>query len=188
KYYVDIERKEVGFDLSLHSKDTNEKYRLYEQAGNYTLHQSQRIKNNFLDKQMEAALRHYIGKSEPDKNDKMERKQEKRIHVQRKIKKNMSALTMPDRFLDNCVYPSSINPKSCDLEDISSNLIYNRPPDISHGEFKRLVASAADLIVATTPGCPLPHIFINTKSKGNLQVLRYQPAGRSLLPAKSHQL
>ncbi|XP_073447211.1 uncharacterized protein [Aquarana catesbeiana] len=157
KYYVDVERKEVGFDLSLHPKDTNEKYRLYE-VSNHMVHQSQGIKNHFLDKQMEAALRHYIGKSEADKKDEMEVKQERRIKVQRKIKKNMSALTMPDRFSNNCVYPSSLNQKLCDLEGLSSDLIYNHPPDISHGEFKRLVALAADLIVATTPGCPLPHL------------------------------
>ncbi|XP_077305073.1 uncharacterized protein LOC143924570 [Lithobates pipiens] len=158
KYYVDVERKEVGFDLSLHPKDTNEKYRLYEQAGNHMVHQSQGVKNHFLDKRMEAALRRYIGKTEANKKDRMEVKQERRIKVQRKIKKNMSALTMPDRFSDNCVYPSSLNQKLCDLEGLSSNLIYNHPPDISHGEFKRLVALAADLIVATTPGCPLPHL------------------------------
>ncbi|XP_040212827.1 uncharacterized protein LOC120943533 isoform X2 [Rana temporaria] len=158
KYYVDVERKEVGFDLSLHPKDTNEKYRLYEQAGNHMVHQSQGIKNHFLDKQIEAALRHYIGKSEADKKAKMEVKQERRIKVQRKIKKNMSALTMPDRFSDHCVYPSNPNQKLCDLEGLSSNLMYNHPPDISHGEFKRLVALAANLIVVTTPGCPLPHL------------------------------
>lgn len=39
-----------------------------------------------------------------------------------------------------------------DLEGLSSNLMYNHPPDISHGEFKRLVALAADLIVVTVCG------------------------------------
>lgn len=69
------------------------------------VHQSQGIKNHFLDKQIEAALRHYIGKSEADKKDKMEVKQERRIKVQRKIKKNMSALTMPVSLLETIQFP-----------------------------------------------------------------------------------
>ncbi|KAM5151835.1 uncharacterized protein ACMZJ9_010094 [Mantella aurantiaca] len=159
KYYVDVERKEAGFDLSLNSRDTNEKYRLYEQTSNHTIHRNQRVKKHFLEKQMEAAVRHYIEKSETDKKNKMETKQERKRQVQRKIKKNMSALTMPEQFSNKCVYPSSINQKSSsDLEGLPSNPIHNHPPDMPHGEFKRLVASAADLIVATTPGCLLPHL------------------------------
>ncbi|XP_068100853.1 uncharacterized protein [Hyperolius riggenbachi] len=150
KYYFDVERKEAGFDLSSNPRDPNEKYRLYELAGNHALPQTQRIKIHCLENQMEAAIRNFTGKCESGQ-DKKQTEKEKTKQVQRKIKKNMSVLTMPDFLLNNRVCLDSINLKSSDHEGFSLNRSHGNPAGISHGEFKRLVASAADLIVASTP-------------------------------------
>ncbi|KAM4632557.1 uncharacterized protein O3C94_019091 [Discoglossus pictus] len=147
KYYVEVQRKEVGFDLSGTQTDKIRNYRLYQIHG---VHLTQRLKRHFLDHQMEASLRSYVGKL--DKTVKIN--QERKKQVQKKIKRKMSLLAIPDRMNSSnvCLRRARVKyrfPK--DLEDISSDLPQISPPEISNKEFQRLVSSAAKLIVATTP-------------------------------------
>ncbi|XP_063790473.1 uncharacterized protein LOC134945238 isoform X2 [Pseudophryne corroboree] len=152
KYYLDVERKEAGFDLSVNLKDSNKKYLLYLTPA---LHQTQRPKKTFLENKIKASLPSCGGKSGAEWTQIVQINQERKHQVQRKIRKKMSSLSISDRFSSNCVHLRSMNWKCSDLGNYSSGLSHSSLPHISHGELRRLVTSAADLIVATTPSSPI---------------------------------
>ncbi|XP_075175855.1 uncharacterized protein LOC142246675 [Anomaloglossus baeobatrachus] len=105
KYYLDVERKEAGFDLSIKEKDSNGKQRLYQFAEQDQ--RSRRRKENFWDNKLEASLRSYTGKS--GRNKKVEINLDHRQQVQRRIRENMSSFTIPERFTTNYVFLRGIN-------------------------------------------------------------------------------
>ncbi|XP_053327968.1 uncharacterized protein LOC128502236 [Spea bombifrons] len=155
KYYVEVQRKEAGFDLSVNQRDTIENYKLYQLPKGHGFHQTQRIRKNVLDNQMEAALRLYSEKSNGEWNPNIQVNQERKQDVQRKIKKKMTSLTILDSITSNIVYPRRArysHSAPSDWEGKSSYLSEISPPDMPHEEFTRLISSAAKLIVATTPG------------------------------------
>ncbi|XP_073399284.1 uncharacterized protein [Dendrobates tinctorius] len=146
KYYLDVERKEAGFDLSLNEQDSHEKHRLYQFAERHK--RSQRQKENFLDNKLEASLRSYTRES--GWNRKVEINPDHKQQVQRRIRENMSSFTVPKRFDRNYVFLRGLNWKDSDWTVHSSGIGQSSRQDVSHREFKRLISSAANLIVATT--------------------------------------
>ncbi|XP_069590232.1 uncharacterized protein [Ranitomeya imitator] len=159
KYYLDVERKEAGFDLSANGKDSHEKHRLYRFAEQRK--RSQRQKENFLDNKLEASLRSYTNKS--GWNKKVERNLENKQQVQRRIRENMSSFTVPERFDRNYVFLRGLNWKDSDWTVHSSGIGRSSRQAVSHGELKRLISSAANLIVATTSEHHTPHLHLHKR-------------------------
>ncbi|XP_075686294.1 uncharacterized protein LOC142655703 isoform X2 [Rhinoderma darwinii] len=177
KYYLDVQRKEAGFDLSVNQKDSNGKHRLYQMtvsppdtsvlpAGRYIRHQPPRLKKNFLDNKLEASLRSHTWR--PGWNKKAQINPDHKQQVQGRIREKMSAFTVPERFARNHVFLRGINWKGSDWKVHSLGNGRSSPQNVSHGEFKRLISSAANLIVATT-------------SDNHLQDLHQRRSGRPSL-------
>ncbi|XP_063285548.1 uncharacterized protein LOC134571302 [Pelobates fuscus] len=181
KYYVEVQRKEVGFDLSVNQNETVENYKLYQLSKGHAPHQIQRIKKIFLDNQMETSIRICSAKVVGEQNKKIHIDPEKKQHVQRKIKDKMSSISNKDLNTANNIYPRRVyvKPRTSDLEEISSHLYETSPPDMSQEEITRLISSAAKLIVATTSG--KPHQWVPTFHKEKLPSSKWNNS-QSLLP------
>ncbi|XP_066432345.1 uncharacterized protein [Eleutherodactylus coqui] len=150
KYYLDVERKEAGFDLSVNQKDSNGKLRLYQSAGRHTRPPPRRLKENSLDNKLEASLRSYAWRCGAGWNKKGDVNPGHRQQVQRRIQEKMSSFTVPESFARNDVFLRDLNWKDGDWT-VHCFGIDRRPRQaVSHGEFKRLISSAANLIVAIT--------------------------------------
>ncbi|XP_077131198.1 uncharacterized protein LOC143785940 [Ranitomeya variabilis] len=159
KYYLDVERQEAGFDLSANGKDSHENHRLYQFAEQRK--RSQRQKENFLDNKLEASLRSYTNKS--GWNKKVEINVENKQQVQRRIRENMSSFTVPERFDRNYVFLRGLNWKDSDWTVHSSGIGRSSRQAVSHGEIKRLISSAANLIVATTSEHHTHHLHLHKR-------------------------
>ncbi|XP_073503736.1 uncharacterized protein [Phyllobates terribilis] len=157
KYYLDVERKEAGFDLSVNEKDSNEKHRLYQFAERHK--RSPRLKENLLGNKLEASIRSYTRKS--GWNKKVEINPDHQQQVRRRIRENMSSFTIPEHFARNYVFLRDINWKDSDWTVHSSGTGQSSRQAVSHGEFKRLISSAANLIVATTSEHHSHHLHLH---------------------------
>ncbi|KAG9477046.1 hypothetical protein GDO78_002436, partial [Eleutherodactylus coqui] len=150
KYYLDVERKEAGFDLSVNQKESNGKLRLYQSAGRHSRPPPRRLKENSLDNKLEASLRSYAWRCGAGWNKKVDINPGHRQQVQRRIREKMSSFTVPESFARNDVFLRDLNWKDGDWT-VHCFGIDRRPRQaVSHGEFKRLISSAANLIVAIT--------------------------------------
>ncbi|XP_056389604.1 uncharacterized protein LOC130283909 isoform X3 [Hyla sarda] len=152
-------RKEAGFDLSINQKDQDGKHRLYQPTGRHNRHQPQRLKENFLDNKLEASFRSYNWKPEWNKNEKVNPHQKQQ--VQRRIREKMSSFYIPEYFARNRVFLRGINCKDSDWTVLSAGISRSPAQAVSHAEFRRLISSAADLIVATTSEDDLQHLHKN---------------------------
>ncbi|MEE6497479.1 hypothetical protein FKM82_002752 [Ascaphus truei] len=153
KYYVEVQRKEAGFDLSGTQRDKTGNYRFYQHPVNYGPHRSQSIKKNFMDNRMEASLRLRVGKSGGERDRQLYINQERKQQVQKLLKKKMLSLTSSDHITSD-IYLRRVNAKhrlQNEREGFSADLCQVSLPDISQEEFRRLISSASKLIVATTP-------------------------------------
>ncbi|XP_075422167.1 uncharacterized protein LOC142463382 isoform X4 [Ascaphus truei] len=153
KYYVEVQRKEAGFDLSGTQRDKTGNYRFYQHPVNYGPHRSQSIKKNFMDNRMEASLRLRVGKYGGERDRQLYINQERKQQVQKLLKKKMLSLTSSDHITSG-IYLRRVNAKhrlQNEREGFSADLCQVSLPDISQEEFRRLISSASKLIVATTP-------------------------------------
>ncbi|XP_053550280.1 uncharacterized protein LOC128641777 [Bombina bombina] len=153
QYYVEIQRKEAGFDLSGIQGNKKEKYRLYQYSQAQGVHHTQRFKKNFLDNQMEAALRSYAGKSRRGQDKTLEINPEQKKHTQNRIRKKMSSLAISDKMNNSnvCLRRQTVKQRLLnDRGSISSDRTQISAPQVSYKEFRRLISTAANLIVATT--------------------------------------
>ncbi|KAM3916009.1 LOW QUALITY PROTEIN: uncharacterized protein RB166_015379 [Leptodactylus fuscus] len=164
KYYFDVERREAGFDLSVNQKDSSGKHRIYQSAGRHTRHQPQRLKEYFLDNKLEASLRSYTAAGWKKK---VEINRDHKQQVQRRIREDMSSFTIPERLATNYVFLRGINWKCSDWKVHSVGIVRSSRQVVSQGEFRRLISSAANLIVATTSehDLKLLHQQKNSRSK-----------------------
>ncbi|XP_056389610.1 uncharacterized protein LOC130283909 isoform X9 [Hyla sarda] len=176
-------RKEAGFDLSINQKDQDGKHRLYQPTGRHNRHQPQRLKENFLDNKLEASFRSYNWKPEWNKNEKVNPHQKQQ--VQRRIREKMSSFYIPEYFARNRVFLRGINCKDSDWTVLSAGISRSPAQAVSHAEFRRLISSAADLIVATTSEDDLQHLHKNRtrfqeETTPSLFLRLYGVSGRSI--------
>ncbi|XP_071976728.1 uncharacterized protein [Engystomops pustulosus] len=172
KYYLDVERKEVGFDLSVNPTDSTGNKRLYQSAGRRIRHQPPRPKENLLDNKLEASLRSY---TRAGWTKKVEINPDYKLQVQRRIREKMSSFTIPERFARNYVFLRDVNWKCSDWKVVSLGIDRRSRQAVSQGEFRRLISSAANLIVATT-------------SEHHLQDLHHHRRGSPLKPSVRQSL
>ncbi|OCT64107.1 uncharacterized protein LOC108701546 [Xenopus laevis] len=167
KHYVDVQRKEAGFDLGAAVR--LDRYRLYQHPKSPDGPCTQSSRQYSLDNQIEAMLRLHASKADEEWNRELNTFQDRKQHVQRKIKKKIISFSGPEQNPHLSLRRGHFKQSRTDSYWDHYHL---PPPDISQGEFTRLLCSAAKLIVTTTPEdqkqqvpsgrkqlhCSLPHV------------------------------
>ncbi|XP_072916643.1 uncharacterized protein [Hemitrygon akajei] len=151
KYYIDIQRKEDGFDLSgidaSHLHFSNRK--LLPILGIEKVH-DRSLKHHFNNPSIKTTLQMNFGRTIEKQEQKLQLNYNREMTVQRMIRKKMSKLDFSNFGPQNALNLEKLKIEKRDGIHHLPKVLHQKPaPHISRNEVLRLISSASKLIVAT---------------------------------------